>query len=243
MTKVVPPTDTDLPTWQAQRDALQRLHLDVLDEPVPLALLEAVGVISARQARQARWMRWSGIAAGLLIAFGAGWLGSSEWDSTASGIASARGPIAREFVHAASVAHAVYVPEKRHPVEVAAAEQQHLIQWLSKRLDKALKLPDLSAQGYALVGGRLLPGSEGARAQFMFERVDGERVTLYLGRLAGASPATGGQQSGGETAFRYSSEGPVPSFYWVEGGFGYALAGKLSRSALLELANQIHHQL
>ena len=60
---------------------------------------------------------------------------------------------------------------------------------------------------------------------------------------AGAAAVAGAQSPGGETAFRYSSDGPVPSFYWVDGGFGYALAGKLSRSALLELASEIHHQL
>jgi anti-sigma factor RsiW len=238
MKKATPPSDTDLPAWQAQRDALQQLHRDVLAEPVPPALLEAAGIISARQQRQARWIRWSGIAAMFLVAFGAGWVGNAQWAATASGVAMARLPAAREFVHAASVAHAVYVPEKRHPVEVAAAEQQHLIQWLSKRLDKPLKVPDLSAQGYALVGGRLLPGTEGARAQFMFERKDGERVTLYLGSVAGTSSTPGR-----ETAFRYSTDGPVPSFYWVEDGFGYALAAKLSRSELLELASQVHRQL
>jgi len=240
MNSPTPPPDTDQPAWRAQREALRSLHREVLDEPVPPALLAAAGHVDKGKARQARWMRWGGMAAGVLVAFAAGWLGSHQWSvSQQAGGALARAPAAREFVHAASVAHAVYAPEKRHPVEVAAAEQQHLIQWLSKRLDKPLKVPDLSAQGYALVGGRLLPGSEGARAQFMFERADGERVTLYIGSLdAAATPA-----QAGETAFRYSADGPVPSFYWVDRGFGYALAGQLPRDALLGLAGAVYRQL
>jgi anti-sigma factor RsiW len=123
---------------------------------------------------------------------------------------------------------------------VAASEQQHLVQWLSKRLDRPLKVPDLSSQGYALVGGRLLPGETGARAQFMFEDTAGERVTLYIGTLdanaAGAAAAR-------ETAFRFASEGPVPSFYWVDQGFGYALAGKLPRELLLKLATLAYRDL
>ena len=99
-----------------------------------------------------------------------------------------------------------------------------------KRLDKPLKVPDLSAQGYALVGGRLLPGSEGARAQFMFERAGGERVTLYIGSLG-----AGRGRRRGRARPRSASRptGPVPSFYWVDRGFGYALAGALPRDALL----------
>jgi anti-sigma factor RsiW len=127
----------------------------------------------------------------------------------------------------------------RHPVEVAAAQQEHLIQWLSKRLGRTLKVPDLSAQGYELVGGRLLPGDAGARAQFMYQAPGGERVTLYLGALDGSADATARQ----ETAFNFSGTGPVPGFYWVDQGFGYALAGKLSREALLQLAQAVYQQL
>ncbi|MDR6535623.1 anti-sigma factor [Variovorax soli] len=231
--------DTDQPAWRAQRDALRRLHGEVLDEPIPPSLLAAAEMVAARQSQHARWMRWSGIAAGLLVAFGVGWLGSLAWENQRTAL-RASAPATREFVHAATVAHAVYAPEKRHPVEVAATEQQHLVQWLSRRLDKPLKVPDLSAQGYALVGGRLLPGVEGARAQFMFERGDGERLTLYIGSLnAGSAP----QGRAGESAFRYSQEGAVRSFYWVDQGFGYALTGNLPREVLLNLAGAVYRQL
>ncbi len=236
---VPPPVDIDPQAWQAQSDALRRLHADVLDEPVPPALLAAAGQAAKRHAERTRWMRWGGMAAGVLFAFGAGWLANAQWSAAPGGTHFARSGTPGEFVHSASVAHAVYAPEKRHPVEVAAAERQHLVQWLSKRLDKPLKVPDLSTQGYALVGGRLLPGDAGARAQFMFEDAAGERVTLYIGTVS--KPAEG--MNAGETAFRFSQEGPVPSFYWVDQGFGYALAGKLPRETLLALATLAYRQL
>ncbi len=182
------------------------------------------------------------MAAGLLIAFAAGWLGNAQWSTTprASGATLARAPAVREFVRDASVAHVVYAPEKRHPVEVAAAEQQHLVQWLSKRLDHPLKVPDLSSLGYTLVGGRLLPGETGARAQFMFEDAAGERITLYIGTLdAQATDASAAR----ETAFRFASDGAVPSFYWIDRGFGYAVAGRLPRDALLRLATLAYREL
>src|SRR5690349_9158492 len=201
-----PSLDDGSPEWQAQRDVLRHLHRDVLDEPIPPSLLAAAGLAARSQARKARWLRWGGMAAAIAVAFGTGWLANAQWTGLHGGSMLARSPATREFVHAAAVAHVVYAPEKRHPVEVAAAEQQHLVQWLSKRLDRPLRVPDLSAQGYTLVGGRLLPGSEGARAQFMFERAGGDRLTLYVGSLGPAPNASRAD----ETAFRFSSDGPVP---------------------------------
>jgi len=131
----------------------------------------------------------------------------------------------------------VYMPEVRHPVEVTAAQQDHLVQWLSKRLGRPLRVPQLSAQGYELVGGRLLPGDDGARAQFMFQNAAGDRVTLYVGAIRN------GAASSRETAFRFTEDGPVPGFYWVDRGFGFALSGKLPRAALLALATAAYEQL
>ena len=138
------------------------------------------------------------------------------------------------------MAHVVYAPEVRHAVEVAAEQQEHLVQWLSKRLGRPLKVPDLSAQGYELVGGRLLPGENGARAQFMYQAAGGERITLYLGAMDGAVGMSERRQ---ETAFSFSNAGPAPGFYWVDQGFGYALSGKLPREALLRIAEAVYQQL
>lgn len=231
-----------LDAWRAQREAIRGLHRGLLDEPLPPALLDAAqGVGEARQ-RGERWWRWGGMAAGVLLAFGAGWLAHGQWRAPAEARLAARGPAATlpAFAHDAALAHAVYSPEKRHPVEVAAAEQEHLVQWLSRRTGRPLKVPDLQAQGYALVGGRLLPGEAGARAQFMFQNAGGQRVTLYLGAV---DPASATAPAGRETAFRFAPDGPVPGFYWVDQGFGYALSGPLPREALMALAEAVYRQL
>jgi anti-sigma factor RsiW len=247
--------------WQQQREQLRALHQGVLAEPVPDALLAAALRTSARTDQQARWWRWGGMAASVLLAFTLGWTGRSLWpgaarpDGQALVLAAAPG---QRFAQQASMAHAVYQPEVRHPVEVPAAQQEHLVQWLSKRLGRPLKLPVLADEGYELVGGRLLPGDAGARAQFMYQNTQGERITLYLGAIAqpGAAPAASAARPGkaatqppaqqpnaGETAFQFTSDGPVPGFYWVDQGFGYALSGQLSRQALLALAAAVHRQL
>ena len=230
----------------ALRERLRALHLDTLAEPVPTALLAAAQGAQSAHARAQRWQRWGGMAAGVVLAFGAGWLGRAQWPLSAD----SRSTLALAyplpaFAHEAVLAHAVYSPEKRHPVEVDASEQEHLVQWLSRRTGKALKVPDLGAQGYQLVGGRLLPGATGARAMFMFQNADGIRLTLYLGALTQdtAASAGSGQPSREETAFRFMQDGPVPAFYWVDQGFGYAVSGPLKPRELMALATAVYQQL
>jgi anti-sigma factor RsiW len=230
-----------LQAWQAQREALRALHKPLLDEAVPDSLLAAASRMQLGRKQLDQWWRWGGMAAALLLAFGVGWLAHGRMANPAGPqLAGVPARSAQAFVHQASLAHAVYSPEVRHPVEVPAAQQEHLVQWLSKRLGKPLKVPVLAAQGYELVGGRLLPGEGGARAQFMFQNPSGGRITLYLGALAGSA---GTAATGQETAFRYSNDGPVPSFYWVDQGFGYALSGAVSRAELMQLAELVHRQL
>src|SRR5206468_6297614 len=82
----------------------------------------------------------------------------------------------------AARAYLVYSPEVRHPVEVGAKEQDHLVKWLSKRLGLPLKIPVLASEGFELLGGRLLPGPDGPVAQFMYQDASGRRLTLYVTR-------------------------------------------------------------
>jgi anti-sigma factor RsiW len=134
----------------------------------------------------------------------------------------------------AAVAHAVYAPEVRHPVEVTADQETHLVAWLSKRLGTSLKVPHLESAGYGLVGGRLLPGEEGAVAQFMYQDAKGQRLTLYV--------RTNMEQNK-ESAFRFTQEGNVRVFYWIDRRLGYALSGEISKDDLLRVAMAVHQQL
>ena len=128
----------------------------------------------------------------------------------------------------------MYVPEVRHPVEVGADDEDHLVRWLSKRLGTDLTVPKLDAFGFALVGGRLLAGPNGPVAQFMFQDTRGARLTLYISGQRGDS---------GETAFRFSQEDRVSVFYWIEGRYGYALSGEMGREQLLSMADAVYRQL
>jgi anti-sigma factor RsiW len=212
--------------YGSQREALRDLYAEVLDEPLPERLVRAAE--GARSAARTRMLRW-GMAAGCaMVALAVG--GMAGWQLHAWNSPTARGTtgIARQ----AAVAHATYSPEVRHPVEVGADQEAHLVAWLSKRLGGSVRAPRLA--GFPLVGGRLLPGESGPVAQFMYQHESGRRLTLYVRNEPGAS---------GETAFRYAREGKIGVFYWIDRGFGYALSGELEREDLYAVASQVYRQL
>lgn len=135
---------------QAQNAGLQALHAPLLDEPVPPQLRHALR-------RPTLPWHWShALAAGLLLSVGLGLgYGWGRQHPVVPQVALAEPlPV---FVREAAAAHAVYVPEQRHAVEVTAQQQAHLVQWLSKRLGVPLRAPVLDELGFHLMGGVCCP--------------------------------------------------------------------------------------
>ncbi|HSW24509.1 MAG TPA: anti-sigma factor, partial [Burkholderiaceae bacterium] len=223
--------------WAADRDALRARFSSVPDEPIPERLTQAVWRRSARRALN--WGPWpQAVAAVALLAvgvvIGAWWRGGPLAEPASAGSTS--------WTQRAAVAHAVYAPEVRHPVEVSvregdAAQQReqeaHLSRWLTRRLSVPVKLFDLRDQGFELVGGRLLPDGAGPSAQLMYQDSMGMRVTVYLRKAA---------EQDAPAAFAFERRGDLGMFYWVEGRSGYALVGPQSRERLLALAQAIYKQ-
>ncbi len=239
--------------WAADRDALRARFGPVADEPLPPALVHAVqqggraDLAPPAANPPVRW-RQAALVAGLLLtgALAGGWIGASAMSGDGVSLAAlASGPFGAKRVggwpHRAAVAHAVYAPEVRHPVEVnvaqgSAAEQraqeEHLQRWLTKRLDMPVRLFDLRPQGFELVGGRLLPDATGPSAQLMYQNGGGQRITVYLRK----------PEPGSNVAFRFQRDGDLSMFYWVDEGFGCALVGKLPREQLLALSEAVYQQ-
>lgn len=209
--------------WRAQCAQLHRTYDRVLDEPIPSRLLPA--------ANSSSWLASRKFASVFFLFFGSG-IGYLLHDAFPS--KSMVSIAAVSLPHMAAVAHAVYVPESRHPVEVGADQQLHLVAWLSKRLGAELNPPILDAAGYQLVGGRLLPGDKGEVAQFMYESANSNRLTLYI------RPDT---SKAGNTSFRYASENNIDVFYWMDEGFGYALSGDIGREQMLKVAKLVYEEL
>ena len=197
--------------WRAQKSALRALCNQPEEAAPPVVVLRARASWPRRMAMAAGWL-----AAGIAIGVTAGTF-------VPEGLRRHQEPAT--FARRADIAYAVYAPEVRHPVEVGASDEAHLMNWLSKRLGKRLSVPSLQEYGYSLVGGRLLPGEAGPAAQFMYETASGMRLTLYVTRI----PTD-------ETAFRLLRDGDRRTFYWVSDHLGYALSGPISEAKLRAIA-------
>jgi len=206
----------------AQLKALLKKHFDpVATEPIPARMY----------LRRPPWIGYA--KAAMLIAVGiAIGLAIPVFRAAPPVVPPTAGP--STFPMRAARAHLVYAPEVRHPVEVEASQQEHLVKWLSKRLGLDLKVPLLTAEGFELLGGRLLPGPDGPVAQFMYQEAGGKRLTLYVSKP---------NRTDTLTAFRFAQEGPVSVFYWMDRDCGYALSGELDRPTLTRIATTVYKQL
>jgi anti-sigma factor RsiW len=216
-----PEAARDVADWRRQREALKQAYDGVLDEPVPPAL---AAVLAGRRS-VSRLRPLMNLAAGLaLLAIGAtgGWVASGQWAS--------RAPMS--LADEAIAAHEVFVSEVKHPVEVSASDSDHLAAWLSKRIGTEIRLPDLSADGYTLLGGRLLVADEGPAAQLMYEDANKKRLTVFLTANAGHE----------ETAVRVERRQGLIACYWLGDALSFAVAGDMELEPMMKLARDIYDQ-
>ena len=212
-----------LQTYREQQGRLRAWLAPKMAECVPLRLRPE----ALRAARRARWLRRARVAAAcaglLLLGGGAGWALRGAFPARTE-----QAVLAADAVQA----HLTFVTEVRHPVEVAADQEAHLVTWLSNRLGRKLIIPDLTSLGFHLMGGRLLPSEGVPAAQFMYSDQQGTRLTLYL-RVEANDLGTGFEilQLGGLTGFR-----------WFERGFGYVVLAETSRERLLQVAETVYRQ-
>ena len=212
-----------LAAYRKQSEQLREVFAPVLGEPVPQRL--ALSFVP----RRSRLVRIAGALAWIAVGVAAGWQLQTFFAPRT--VVSAEIPIARR----AAVAHTTYSPEVRHPVEVGADQESHLVAWLSKRLNAKVRAPNLETAGYSLVGGRLLPGETGPVAQFMYQCKQGTRVTLYMRTE---------KPEHEEKAFRYSDQGNVRVFYWIDRTFAYAVSSAdINKDTLFKVANTVYAQL
>jgi anti-sigma factor RsiW len=224
------PADAErVQAYREINEALRRLYQPVLAEPVP----ERLGRRPAR-----RWhvptLRIAASVLLLLTGTLVGWQIRGVGERLTPEPTSAGHYPMAAFAQQAALAYAVYTPEVRHPVEVPAEQEQHLVAWLSKRLGTEIRAPSLQGEGFQLVGGRLLPGEDSPAALFMYEDEHGKRLILYV------APHANGEET---TAFRFTERGSAGVFYWVDGPLGYALVGEMDRTRLLAVAHSVYEQL
>lgn len=138
--------------------------------------------------------------------------------------ASATRPVGVE----AAAAHAVLTRENRHTVEVREDDLGHLNSWLSKRLAHDFIAPDLREHGLKLIGGRLHADSGHPAALCMYERDDGERVTIDV--RAQSKPAK-------PQGFNTVQDRGFKIVHWADQDLAYAITGKIDLGKLQSVAH------
>lgn len=209
----------------ALRDALDPW----LAEAVPERLLAAAAP-RPREPYALPGRRWLGTAlaaaACLVVGVALGWF-ARETSLENDGLPTT-------FTRQAALVHALYATDANRPVEIWAAEEARLVRWLSRRLGFPVRAPDLNAEGFALVGGRLVAGNENPTALFVYENAGQQRLTLQVRK-----PVVPGH----EAAFRYALEDGIGVYYWVDEHAAYALSGSLDRAQLLAIGRAVYGQL
>ncbi len=212
-----------------QRQALRGRLKPKFTEPIPARLR----ISSIKAHRRVRLVIQLRRAAAIMIILGAGGVAGWFAKDVANGSAPTSMTVATKTVAQDAVAaHRTFVVEVAHPVEVRAGEEEHLIQWLSKRLGRKLSAPDLASFGYRLMGGRLLPAGSAAAAMLMYDDDRGTRLTVYVRADEGA-----------ETAFRFMRDGDVMSIAWLDQGFGFVVSAATDRNRLLPIAEAVYRSL
>jgi anti-sigma factor RsiW len=217
-----PEDQARIDTWRGQSEAIRAMF-----SPYARSHPGDEGLLAGAASRKERRSRLSLQAAAAVALFALG---------TATGVALPEflgsAATATPIFEQASEAYSIYTRDVRHPVEVWAGEKDHLVTWLGKRLGEKIVAPDLSATGFALVGGRLVPVDGAAGALLMYEDSGGKRLTILLGKAAKRD----------DTAFMFASSGPVETLYWMDNGLAYAVTGEVTRTALRAIADECYRQ-
>ena len=207
-----------------QRELLRAALAPIADEPLPPEL-NLSRIIEGKRRRSPP--AWWAIAAMLLLGVGGfgGWIVRGSLEASPGGLAA----LAQE----AADSYNVYAPDRVRPVEMRASDAAQLVQWVSARLNRPVRVPDLASSGYRLMGGRLVATQHGPAAMFMYDDDHGSRVVVLT------RPMSSADQDAPMTA---RSNGGATGFTWADNGIGYSLVGEAPAETLRPVANEVRRQ-
>lgn len=223
--------------YRAQNAGLHALFDNVLDEDMPPRIVAA---LAGRRSRPVVAMAIAASFAALLIGATGGWFANERYGATQVSqvaVQVSQPPInTGELMTRAATAHVVNAPEDNIPSAILVAGEDALGAYLSARTGAMVRVPKLSKFGYRLVGGRVLPDTGTAAAQFTFEDAGGMRVTLYVRR-----------EKADGVDITYALAQDLSMFYWNNAGRSYALVADMddavARKDLLQAAEAVYTQL
>jgi anti-sigma factor RsiW len=167
----------DVANWQRQNEALNALFPGpAANEPVPARLSPHRVASDVRASHRQSFVNIAAAITLVVLGGGIGWFGRDYATPTKAS--------SDYLIEAAVTAHTLYVKEKSRAVEVPA-DSPTLMTWLSNRITTPINAPNLTSDGFAFLGGRLLPsdpdeGIPSPAAQLMYENGEAQRLTIYI---------------------------------------------------------------
>lgn len=210
--------------YSRQRKLLKAGYAPIADEPIPPQL--NLSRIIERQRRPSIASRWMAAAAAIILLCmgGAGGWFLRNMTQPPEGIAA--------LVEEASASYAVYAPDHQRPIEIKASDRDALVNWTTERLGRAVAIPDLSASGFRLMGGRVVATSHGPAAMFMYDDDQGTRLVILARRMAVDQNMPMARQANGS----------LNGYAWADKGLGFSLVGPASPQRLHPLADEARRQ-
>ena len=207
----------ELSIWQSQKDKLKEVYDPIAKEKIPKAIQTALN----RSTPNAKKFSWKTLAASLIFLT----LG------TMLGFYINQSPLKKKwpkFAYAAISSHIVFAQDLTRPVEFAEPQKNYLLAWIKYRTGKQITPPELSTTGFKLLGGRVLAYANKPAALFMYENVQGKRVTLFVAQnyISQNRPPT------------FWSNDKINCYYWYKDNLNFAITSDISQEKLQEITKK-----
>ena len=142
-------------TFSRQREALRAAAAPIADEPIP-PQLNVRHLMDGRRRSQA-WSWRSMVASVLLLVVG----GAGGWSLRGTAVERSETSGITALAQEAAYTFNVYGIDRSHPVEFGPTDKAQLVSWIASRTGRTVSVPDLTASGYAFMGGRLVATPHG----------------------------------------------------------------------------------
>jgi anti-sigma factor RsiW len=197
--------------------ALRQALSPVAEEPVP-SRLNVRRSFSASQV---------GAAAVIFLAIGAsgGWISRDLTSAPSAGVAT----LALE----ATASYQAFARDFVRPVEVRPETTTELAVMASETIGASAKVPDLSAAGYRLMGGRVIPTTHGTGFMWMYDNDHGTRLVMMTRRM----------EVDKDTKMQQATKDEVTAWTWSQSGIGYSMVGAKSAQELKTVADSAKAQI
>ena len=213
-------------SYSRQRDALRAAAAPIAEEPIP-PQLNVRHLLEGRRRSQA-WSWRSMAASVLMLAVGGagGWLvrGAAVERPETGGIVALAQEAAYNFD--------VYGVDRSHPVEFGPTDKAQLVSWIASRIGRTVSVPDLTASGYAFMGGRLVATPHGAAGLLMYSNGQGQRLAMLVRPMA----------IDRNTRMSEHSYGNTRGFTWASNGTGFSVVGPEPADFLHPIADEVRRQ-